>query len=155
QRGFFALGDTRTPFFIQVVQALLFVGGTTPLLLGIVDRSWIGPAIALVTSLAGTVQALVAAIVLRRRLGGAGGGGVLRRLVVFAVAAVPATLAGVGVLALLGGFDDGGCATTGKVEGIVAAAAVGGVALAVYAGVLLLLRAPEVRGLLAVLRRGR
>lgn len=155
QRGFFALGDTRTPFFIQLVQAILFVAGTTPLFFGIVDRSWIAATIALVTSIAGTIQALLAAIVLRRRLGGTGGTGIFRRFIVFAAAAIPAVITGVGMLALLGGFSDTGFATAGQVEAAVATAAVGGVALAVYAGVLLAVRAPEVRGVLAVLRRGR
>lgn len=143
QRAFYALGDTRTPFFLQVLQAVLFVAGILALLLA--PSEWRAAGIALVTSLSVIVQAVVGAVLLSRRIGG-GGAGVARRFGVFALATIPAAVAGVGVLALLGGFTPGGFATAGPVEAFVSTGAVGAASLVVFLGVLVLSRAPELRG---------
>jgi putative peptidoglycan lipid II flippase len=150
QRAFYALGDTRTPFVLQVVQGVLFVGGALALLAA--PSAWIAAGIGLVTSLSVIVQAVAGAVVLRRRLGG-GGRRIVRRFGVFALATIPAAAAGVGILALLGGFDPEGFATADRFEGIVTTAAVGAAAILVFFAVLAATRAPELRGVLASLRR--
>ena len=71
QRAFYALGDTRTPFFLQLVQSVLFVIGA--LSAAFLPQSLIAVGIAAATSLAGTAQAIAAMLVLRRRLGGIDG----------------------------------------------------------------------------------
>jgi putative peptidoglycan lipid II flippase len=149
-RAFYALGDTRTPFLLQVVQAALFIAATLALLAAPSDLKAIG--IGLATSASGIVQAIVAAGLLRRRLGG-GGGGLVRRFAVYALAAIPAAAAGIGVLALFGGFAANGFATAGRVEGLVTTAAVGAASILVYVGVLAATRAPELRALSALIRR--
>jgi putative peptidoglycan lipid II flippase len=149
-RAFYALGDTRTPFLLQVVQAALFIAGTLALLAAPSEAKAVG--IGLATSASGVVQAIVAAGLLRRRLGG-GGGGLVRRFAVYALAAIPAAAAGTGVLALFGGFAGNGFATAGRVEGLVTTAAVGAASILVYFGVLAATRAPELRGIVALLRR--
>jgi putative peptidoglycan lipid II flippase len=149
-RAFYALGDTRTPFLLQVVQAALFIAATLALLAAPSDLKAIG--IGLATSASGIVQAIVAAGLLRRRLGG-GGGGLVRRFAVYALAAIPAAAAGIGVLALFGGFAANGFATAGRVEGLVTTAAVGAASILVYVGVLAATRAPELRALSALVRR--
>jgi putative peptidoglycan lipid II flippase len=149
-RAFYALGDTRTPFVLQVVQAVLFIGGALTLLA--VPSEWRAAGIGLITSLSVVVQAVAGAVILRRRLGG-GGGGIVRRFGVYALASIPAAAAGVGVLALLGGFAPDGFATAGRFEGIVTTAIVGAAGILVFFAVLLATRAPELRGVLSSIRR--
>lgn len=161
QRTYYALGDTRTPFFFTLVQASLFVIGAVSV--SGVPSEWLGASIAGVTTLAGAVQLTVAAVVLRRKLGGLGGAVVGRRFGVYALATIPAVAAGLLALWALGGFDwlDGvggiGFALAGKAESLLTVATVGATTLAVYAGVLALLRVPELRALvgagMGVLRR--
>jgi putative peptidoglycan lipid II flippase len=149
-RAFYALGDTRTPFVLQVVQAVLFIAGTLALLAA--PSPWIAAGIGLVTSLSTTVQAIAAAVILRGRLGG-GGAGIVRRFGVFALASIPAAAAGVAVLALFGGFTAGGFATAGRFEGIVTTAIVGAAGILVFLLALAATRAPELRGALSSIRR--
>jgi putative peptidoglycan lipid II flippase len=149
-RAFYALGDTRTAFFLQIVQAVLFIAGALALLAA--PSEWKAAGIGLVTSLSVIVQAVAGAVVLRKRLGG-GGSGIVRRFGVFALASIPAAAAGVGVFALLGGFAPGGFATAGRVEGLVATALVGLAGILVFLLVLVATRAPELRGVLSSIRR--
>jgi putative peptidoglycan lipid II flippase len=150
QRAFYALGDTRTPFLLQVLQVVLFVAGALALLAA--PSAWVAAGIALATSISVIVQAIVAAVVLRGRLGG-GGGAIVRRFGVFALASIPAAAAGVGILALLGGFAPEGFATADRFEGVVSTAIVGAAVILVFFGVLAATRAPELRGVLASIRR--
>ncbi|TPW93245.1 hypothetical protein FJ656_34980 [Schumannella luteola] len=154
QRAFFALGDTRTPFFIQLAQ-----GATVTLALIVVAvvvaplrPDLVGVGVALCTSIASTVQALVLALVLRRRLHGIDAPRVLVRLGLFLAAAVVAIGAGVGVLALLGGFD-AGFAVADRASAFASIVLVGGTVLAVYALALLATRVPEARAAIGPLRR--
>ncbi|MEO8528864.1 MAG: virulence factor MviN, partial [Pseudolysinimonas sp.] len=146
----------RTPFLLQVVQAVLFIAAALGILFALkLDASvspYVAAGIALATSLSVIVQAIVAALLLRRRLGG-GGRGLVTRFGVYALAALPAAAAGVGVLALLGGFAPDGFATAGKVEGLVSTAIVGATVLIVHLGLLALTRAPELAGLGGILKR--
>ena len=154
QRGFFALGDTRTPFFIQLAQGATAIGalGAVALLVAPGHPALVGVAVAACTSIASLVQVIVLAVVLGRRIGGLDGRRVLTRLGLFLAAAVVAMAAGVGVLALLGGFA-GGFAVADRVSAFVSLVLVGGTVLVVYALALLLVRVPEARTGLAPLRR--
>lgn len=152
QRAFFALGDTRTPFFIQIAQgttvglALLAVAMLAP-------PHLVGVGVAAATTLASTVQAIVLAVVLRRRIRGIDGRRVLLRMLVFLAAAVLALAAGLGVLALLGGLS-GRFDGTDSLAAFLAIALVGATTLAVYGLLLALARVPELRaGLEPLLRR--
>jgi len=153
QRAYYALGDTRTPFLFQVVQSVLFVAGALAVTLA--PDELVAAGIALVTSLAGTVQCAVAAVLLRRRLGGGGGARILRRFGAYLLATIPAAAAGLGILWLLGGLpaDGGGFAVSGRMQGALSVALIGLVTLAVYLGVLALARIPEVRELRDLARR--
>jgi putative peptidoglycan lipid II flippase len=141
QRVFYALGDTRTPFFIQLAQAGVFVAGAA--LVATLPTGSIAVGIALVTSLAGTVQTLIALLLLRRRLGGVDGRHVLTRFGQFALAAVPASAAGVLVGAGLGAFGLEGWARSGEGAAVLTMLAIAAIMTLVYAGVLALLRLPE------------
>jgi putative peptidoglycan lipid II flippase len=152
QRAFYALGDTRTPFLLQLVQAGIFIAAAIALVAA--PSAWIAAGIGLATSGSVIVQAIVGALLLRRRLGG-GGGAIVRRFGVFALATIPAAAAGLGMLALLGGFLPQGFAVAGKIEGLLATSAVGAVSILVFFGVLLVARAPELRGLPLSVKRKR
>jgi len=157
QRTFYALEDTRTPFFFTLLQSSLFVIGA--LAVSTWPTQQIGVGIALVTSIAGTVQMLVAAVILNRRLGGIDVRRVLRSYGVYLLAALPAAAAGVALLLALGGTSEGGFAVASKLTAVLSMAIIGGVMGLVYLGVLALLKNPELRSVttpvLARLRRSR
>ncbi|PJJ73703.1 putative peptidoglycan lipid II flippase [Diaminobutyricimonas aerilata] len=144
QRAFYALHDTRTPFFIQLAQVGVFLVGA--LVCTTLPVAWIGPGLALVTSLAGVTQTVVTAVVLRRRLGGLDGALLVRRLVQFTVFSLAAGAVGVAAIALLGAFS-GGFPVSGFVGAIVSIVLVGVVMAAAYGGLLLLARNPEAASL--------
>jgi putative peptidoglycan lipid II flippase len=141
QRTFYSLGDTRTPFFLQVFQSALFVLGAL-VVLGF-EREWIAVGIASVTSIAGSAQALVAAIVLRRRLGRIDAARILRRYAVFLLAALPTAVVGALLASAMGATTQDGFAVAGWFTALVSMAVIGGVMALVYAGVLVAFRNPE------------
>jgi putative peptidoglycan lipid II flippase len=141
QRTFYSLEDTRTPFFLQLVQSTLFVVGA--LGVSLVQSSSIAFGIAAVTSLAGIAQALVAGAVLRRRLGRIDGRRTARSFAVFFGAALPSS--GIGVLLVwqLGGFHAGGYAVSGAFQAATVMALTGTVMALVYFGILWLVKNAE------------
>ncbi|CAN5538236.1 hypothetical protein BH09ACT4_BH09ACT4_05550 [soil metagenome] len=154
QRAYYALGDTRTPFLFQLVQSALFVTGAL-VVAALAPGPQVAAGIALVNSLAGTAQAVVAAVLLRRRMGGVGGRRLVRRFGAYLLATAPAAAAGVGILWLLGGLpaDGGGFAVSGRIPGVVSVILIGAVSFGVYLGVLALARVPEVREAIGIARR--
>jgi putative peptidoglycan lipid II flippase len=155
QRTFYALGDTRTPFFFQLVQSVLFVIGALSVL-GL-PPSAVASGIALVTSFAGIAQTILATLLLRRRLHGIDGRRVLRRVGIYALATIPAIVVGLVVLGALGGLapigiEGAGFALAGRPQAFVSVVVVGGVTLLVYLASLWIVRVPELRGLVSPLR---
>ena len=105
QKAFFALEDTRTPFFITLAQSVLYVIGA--LVIGAtVPHERLVVALSLMTSASVTLQAVLAFVVLRRRIGSLGGG-LFVSIARFTFAALVAGAAGWGVLKLLGGVGLG------------------------------------------------
>jgi len=141
QRAFYSLGDTRTPFFLQVFQSALFVLGA--LVVTGFATEWIAVGIAAVTSIAGSAQAVVAAILLRRRLGRLDAGRIVRRYAIFALASLPSAAVGVLLLFALGGTTQDGFAVANWVSAILSMAVIGAAMGLVYAGVLVAFRNPE------------
>ena len=141
QRAFYSLGDTRTPFFLQVFQSALFVLGA--LVVTGFATEWIAVGIATVTSIAGSAQAVVAAILLRRRLGRLDAGRIVRRYAIFALASLPSAAVGVLLLFALGGTTQDGFAVANWVSAILSMAVIGAAMGLVYAGVLVAFRNPE------------
>jgi len=158
QRVFYALGDTRTPFFMQCVQSGFFIVGA--LLCGaFLPNEWIGVGIAAVTSIAGSAQTVVAIVLVRKRIGGIDGRLVLRRHVQYLVFALVAGAVGFGVLALFGGLSPTGFAVSGLAPAFVSIVADGVVMSTVYFGLLAAFRNPELAAVTSTLtarfRRGR
>lgn len=152
QRVFYALEDTRTPFFLQVAQATLFIA--LALVVATLPVGQIAWGLALSASIAGGFQTVVAIVVLRWKLGGLS----LKPLVVnfakFALAAIPGSAAGLGLLLGWGGADGGAYLRESALwSGVV----MGGITLVmvlVYGAVLLLLRSEDARAVIEpVVRR--
>lgn len=147
RRTFYALEDTRTPFFITVFQAVLFVLGA--LLCSLLPLEYIAFGLAVVTTVAGIAQTTLAAILLRRRLEFTSAMLLARRHVVFVGAAVIAATLGVLVGLPLGSYSNGGWALSSPVSASIAMA-LAGIAMALaYFAVLLSVRNPEARALVA------
>jgi len=150
QRVFFALGDTRTPFFMQCVQSGIFIVGA--LLCTLLPSDWIAVGIAAVTSIAGSAQTIVAIILVRRRIGGMDGRLVLRRHLQYLVFALVAGAIGFLVLLLLGGLSADGFAQSDRAAAILSIVLIGGVIGAVYLGLLTVFRNPELTSVTDILK---
>ena len=158
QRVFYALGDTRTPFFMQCVQSGLFIVGAL-ICAVLLPKEWIGVGIAAVTSIAGSAQAIVAIVLVRKRIGGIDGVLVLRRHVQYLFFALIAGTVGFGALTLFGGWSPTGFALSGRAPAFASIAADMVVMSAVYFGLLAAFRNPELTTVTSTLtsrlRRGR
>jgi putative peptidoglycan lipid II flippase len=151
QRTFYSLEDTRTPFFLQVFQSVLFVVGA--LIVAPLPKESIAVGLALVTAIAGSAQAVAAAVFIRRRLGSIDGTRILRQHAVFLLAALPAAAVGVPLLVAFGATTQGGFAVANPFTAVVSMAVIGGVMALVYFGVLVALRNPELGAIVAPIGR--
>mgnify|MGYP005988661785 FL=1 len=138
QRVFYALEDTRTPFFLQVLQATLFIS----LALGVstLPVTQIAVGLALSASIAGTAQTLVAIVVLRRKLGGLSLLPLVSSLSQFLLAALPASVAGVALLVAFGGGNGAGYLTESALWSALVMVVITLTMVVVYGGILLVLR---------------
>jgi putative peptidoglycan lipid II flippase len=150
QRTFYALGDTRTPFFFTQFQVVLVVIGV--LGCALLPREWTAFGIALVVTVSGTMQAILAAWLLRKRLGGIDGRRILRSLVKYIAAVLLPVVAGLGLLVALGGTRGDGFAVSGIAPAIISMAVIGLAMSALYFALLLLMRSDELHGFLAPLK---
>lgn len=145
QRIFFALEDTRTPFFIQLFQSGIFVVGALWVGTGPVEN--IADGIALSMSASILFQAIVLAVLLRRRLDTLGGRALAYSFLRFLGAVVPAL--GVGFV-IRNALPDAG----GSVLSSIAFATLIGLGMGlVYQLTLLVFRDPSAAALVAPLRR--
>ena len=146
QRVFYALEDTRTPFFLQVLQAIVFI--SLALTASTLPVDQIAYVLALSASIAGSIQTLTAIAVLRRKLGGLALTPVIATFARFAVAALPASAVGVGLLVAFGGVDGGAYLTQSAVWSALVMAIITVAMVVVYGGVLLALRSPDARSII-------
>jgi putative peptidoglycan lipid II flippase len=152
QRVFYALEDTRTPFFLQVLQATLFIS----LALGVATLpiAQIAFGLALSASIAGSIQTVVAVVVLRRKLGGLSTKPLFVNFAQFVLAALPASGAGVWLLVMFGGVDGAGYLTQTALWSALVMVIITLVMVLVYVGTLLVFRNTDARAVVQpVLRR--
>lgn len=150
-RGYYAMNDTRTPFFLQAGQSILFMAAAIGI--GVwVAPEWRAVGLALAISVFGTVQTCTAIAIMRRRLPGLRIRSLLAQFLWFVAAMVPAAAAGFGMLQLLGGTGDGAFPATGFVGPAVAMVVVGLTMLVVYGAVLVVTRNPAASELLRSVR---
>lgn len=150
QRVFYALGDTRTPFYLQTLQSIIFAAGCFACAL--LPTEWIAVGIAVSTTIAGGSQALVALLIARRRLGGGGGLKVILRHLQYLGLSLVAGAAGIGVFVALGGLDEASFVFTGIPQAFLSIAAIGIVMAVVYGALLVAFRNPELTAVLGIVR---
>ncbi|MGW9111985.1 murein biosynthesis integral membrane protein MurJ [Microbacterium sp. NPDC055683] len=153
QRTFYAYGDTRTPFWFTVFQAV--VAAVLATLSALVFSSdellpYLAAAIAFGQSLSSLAQVVLASWLLRRRLGPIGMGASMAALARFALAALPAAAAGYGVYLLNGGAA--GWMLAEKVPAVLGCLVIGAVVAVVYVIALAVLRAPELKAITQLVR---
>jgi putative peptidoglycan lipid II flippase len=146
QRTFYALNDTRTPFFFTLFQVVTFTVLALVALFTL-PKDWLAVGVAFSTTIAGALQLLVALVLLRRKLGTIG----IRSAAVSFARAMAALIlpaaAGVALVWWLGGFEEGGFAVSDRLSALLSMALVGAVMAVLYLGCLWLLRSPELRAL--------
>ncbi|WP_157006458.1 murein biosynthesis integral membrane protein MurJ [Agromyces laixinhei] len=155
QRTFYSLHDTKTPFFITLVQVVLIIAGTLACIA--LPSAWVAFGIAVVITVAGTVQAALAVVLIRRRIGSLDA---RRMLVAYgrsALALVVPVIVGLVALWALGGTTFDGFAFSSVLSAILSMAVIGTVMSIAYFATLWMLRSPELRGFAAplVARLGR
>jgi putative peptidoglycan lipid II flippase len=147
QRIFYALEDTRTPFFIQLAQSAVFTVGA--LIAGAGPVSQIANGIALSMSISTFIQAILMVIFIRRRLGHLGGKALGIAFVRFVIALIPAI--GVGFI-----VREALPVASASIElSVLWAVVIAGAMGVVYLSVLLILRDTSAHDLTAPLRRAR
>ncbi len=147
QRAFFSLEDTRTPFIVETVKAALFIVGA--LCCTLLPTVWIGVGIALVTTVACTVQTAITFVWLRRRVGRLGGARLVRSFSQYLLAATVSAAVGAGILVTVGGVRADGFAQSGLISALIGMVAIGIGMGVVYLAVLLMVRNTEARDAMA------
>jgi len=143
QKSFYALEDTKTPFYITVVQSVIYIAGalTIQQLVEPIHRT---AALAYLTSGSVLVQALLAFFILRRRIGHFSHG-VIGSLLRFGLAAALSGVAGKFALDAIGGTSMGHFAVRSVATAVISCGFVGLVILLVFVAALWVIRAPEFR----------
>ena len=144
QRAFFALEDTRTPFFFTAIQISIHIAGSITLGF-LAPKQWLVVMIALLTAFSVIIQGLIAYGLLRKRIGGLAGFGVGKSLGLNILAMVPAAGLGMLVLWMLGGISEGSFALERVVNSILASVLVSGAMMLCYLVLLWLFKVPELR----------
>jgi putative peptidoglycan lipid II flippase len=151
-RGFYAVEDTRTPFFIQCLVALVNIGFAIGLTMAVMPE-YVAPVLALAYGASYTVGGVVSIVVLSRRLGGLGGRALVEFVTRVAAAAAPA--AGLAWMCLLG-LEQAGLDVASKLDSLVMLLVGGIVGLVTYIALARLLRITEIGRIVAlVVSRGR
>lgn len=149
QRAFYALGDTKTPFFFTVAQTIVVIVGV--LACFTVTVEFRAAAIALVVSASSAFQAILAFILLRRKIERVDGRRIVGSLWKAALSGGASMVAGIGFLLLLGGISVGEFPVQDPIRAVISCSIIGIVMVIVYTGCLLALRSPE---LVAMIARG-
>ncbi len=156
-RVFYANEDARTPFFIQLVLALVNVVAAFTIQFLPFDQ--IIFAIAALYTGGNILSVIVSAVFLRRLLGHLDGPRIANSYIGMGYAALGSALAGAGALWLLGGYNPDGFAWSTPIAALVTIVVAGPVMLAVYLLLLKLFRVTELQDLLQPLlgrlRRGK
>lgn len=156
QRAFYALEDTKTPFYFTTAQVLLFVAGAVTVSL-MVPAQWLVAAMSLVNSLSITVQAVIAYRVLAKRIGAFHGLRLAPAAFAMIAASGAASAVGILVLNLMGGWVYNGYALSSVLSALSTCVVVGIVMLTVYALALKFLKVREadtaLRAIRGIIRR--
>ena len=146
QRAFYALEDTRTPFFFTSIQIAFHIAGSVYFFF-VISSEFLVMALAGLTSVTIGIQALAAYLMLRRRIGAIGeppkGEALTLRVV---LAGLVSGFSGLGLLTVLGGTTEASFALSSIAGAVSVIALTGSAMLVSYLLVLYLLNVPEIRG---------
>ena len=145
-RVFYANEDARTPFYIQLVLALVNV--VAAFFIQFLPFDQIIFAIAVLYTAGNILSVVVSAIFLRRLLGHLDGPRIINSYIRMGYAALGSAIAGVGALWLMGSYSPVGFAWSSRPAALATIIVVGPVMLAVYLLLLKLFRVTELRDLL-------
>lgn len=150
QRVFYSLGDTRTPFITQCIQSAVFIGGA--LYCATLPTEWIGVGIGVVTGIAGGTQSIVQLLIIRRRIGGLDGKHIAARYLQYLGFALLSGVVGMVIVIALGAYSAEGFAEANKVTAVVSIAIAGSAMAAMYFGLLVVFKNPELAAVTGVVR---
>src|SRR6476661_4536227 len=145
-RVFYANEDARTPFYIQLMLALLNVVGAFIIQFLPVGR--IIFAIAVLYTLGNILSVVISVWFLRRLLGHVDGPRIANSYIRMGYAALGSAIAGAGALWLMGSYNPDGFAWSGRLQALVTLIVVGPVMLAVYFLLLRVFRVSELSDML-------
>jgi putative peptidoglycan lipid II flippase len=151
QKAFYALEDTKSPFWFTVGQTAIYIVGA--LIMGAtLPLAWLVAGLALLMSVTVLVQARVAYVLLGRRIGSLKDYKITSLNTRAIVAGVVASAAGFGVLQLFGGIQVGSFAVATVVSSLITCSAVATAMVLVYLVVLTLLGVEEAKSAIATAR---
>ncbi|MDQ0799138.1 putative peptidoglycan lipid II flippase [Arthrobacter sp. SLBN-112] len=145
-RVFYANEDARTPFYVQLLLAVVYVAGAFAIQFLPVGR--IIYAIAVLYMVGNILSVVISAFFLRRLLGHLDGARIANSYIRMGYAALGSAIAGAGALWLMGSYSPDGFAWQNRGTALVTVVVVGPVMLAVYLVLLRLFRVTELGDML-------
>jgi len=145
-RVFYANEDARTPFYVQLLLAFVYVAGAFAIQFLPVGQ--IIYAIAILYMAGNILSVVISAYFLRRLLGHLDGPRIANSYIRMGYAGLGSAIAAAGALWLMGGYDPDGFAWTDRLAALVTVVVVGPVMLAAYLVLLKVFRVSELRDLL-------
>jgi putative peptidoglycan lipid II flippase len=143
QKAFYALEDTKTPFWISVVQASLYIAGALTIQQTVPHADRVA-ALALLTTATVTVQAVIGFVILRKRIGDFSAG-LLASTLRFILASAVGAVLGYFALKLTGGIRVDSFAIKSVFGAVIASMISGLVILGGFVATLFVIRAPEMK----------
>ena len=145
-RVFYANEDARTPFYVQLLLAVVYVAGAFAIQFLPVGR--IIYAIAVLYMVGNILSVVISAFFLRRMLGHLDGPRIANSYIRMGYAALGSAIAGAGALWLMGSYNPNGFAWQNRFTALVTVVVVGPVMLVVYVFLLRLFRVSELSDML-------
>ena len=147
QKAFYSLEDTKTPFWITVLQSALYIVGALIIQVQVPPLHRV-QALAFLTSGTVLISTMLYYFLLRRRIGSFGSG-VVGSIVRFAFAALVGGALGKLVLSLAGGTSLGHFAVRSILDAVLTSGGIGAIILVGFVGTMWAMRAPEFKLLLS------
>jgi putative peptidoglycan lipid II flippase len=151
QRAFYALEDTRSPFWFTVIQISIYVAGAWLVDIYVAPQ-YVVVSLALLTSISVSVQTVTAYRMLRRKVGSLKAFALRKASWKFLVAAALSSAVGLLLLRAIGGTGEGAFAVRSVATAGVSALAVAAAMSAIYILVLRMLRSNETDALFEMVR---
>lgn len=145
-RVFYANEDARTPFYIQLLLAVVYVAGAFAI--QFLPVTQIIYAIAVLYMVGNILSVVISAYFLRRLLGHLDGARIANAYIRMGYAALGSAIAGAGALWLMGSYSPDGFAWRDRITALITVVVVGPVMLVAYFFLLKLFRVAELRDLL-------